>query len=370
MSQYYYHYCRAGHIHYDRSPITARFCSKCGSGFLIACEKCSEKLPDAFTYTRWTFFHPEIELPERPAICPQCGERYPWSHSLESSTQSFSKSGDYVPRQETFNRGEFSKALRTIVDALHPSPGSIRLYISMNGSDGVSIQKHGAEFTDLDSAIQPGSDLDYMELSFNDANSIRYSLTASFYGIAWWLGIDANNSECLARFWNLLSEKFGLRDRERDGNWKLEINHSNKADATESFPEASKIIRLVESKLRTAMRKEPSDEKAVQDVVEALLLGADVNFSRELDIIEYSSRTYRPDFTLRGFDLVIEIKFCVDAAREKAIVQEINDDILAYRTKFKNLLFVVYDVGCIRDIAKFCSPFKAEDGITIRVIKH
>ncbi len=124
-------------------------------------------------------------------------------------------------------------------------------------------------------------------------------------------------------------------------------------------PEAStilKAINLAERKLRKVVRAVPDGETEVQDAFENLLVGADVPYSREAERIEYSSKTYTPDFSLQKSDLAIEIKLCNRKEREKEIIAEINDDILAYKTKYGNLLFVVYDTGFIRDVSPFYRP--------------
>ena len=66
----------------------------------------------------------------------------------------------------------------------------------------------------------------------------------------------------------------------------------------------------------------------------------------------------------------MEFKICKEAEREKKIISEINDDIPAYKTKYGNLLFVVYDLGCIRDVEKFVRPFEEKSLILVRVVKH
>jgi hypothetical protein len=138
-------------------------------------------------------------------------------------------------------------------------------------------------------------------------------------------------------------------------------------------PETSailKVINLAETKLRKVVRDKPSREIAIQDAFEALLIGAEIPFSRETDRIEYSSKTYTPDFTMGKLDLVTEIKLCGREGREKEIIAEINDDILAYRTKYGNLLFVVYDLGFIRDTDRFGRSLEEHETVMVRVIKH
>jgi len=88
----------------------------------------------------------------------------------------------------------------------------------------------------------------------------------------------------------------------------------------DTAPESSaivKIISLAEHKLRKAIRSKPNNEKQVQDAFENLLIGADIAFSRETERIEYSSKTYTPDFVVPKIDLAIEIKLCNKDNRER-----------------------------------------------------
>lgn len=141
----------------------------------------------------------------------------------------------------------------------------------------------------------------------------------------------------------------------------------------DTAPESSaivKIINLAEHKLRKTIRSKPDNEKQVQDAFENLLIGADIDFSRETERIEYSSKTYTPDFTVPKLDLAMEIKLCNRDGREKEMIEEINDDIMAYQVKYGNLMFVVYDLGFIRDIERFSSAFEKNQNVVVRVVKH
>jgi len=141
----------------------------------------------------------------------------------------------------------------------------------------------------------------------------------------------------------------------------------------DTAPEASailKIINIAEHKLRKAIQNAPSVEKEIQNAFETLLIGADIFCSREKDSIEYSTKTYIPDFIIPKIDLAIEIKFCGKNGREKDIIEEINDDILAYQTKYGNILFVIYDIGNIRDVDSFVKPFEENQGVVVKVVKH
>ncbi len=157
-------------------------------------------------------------------------------------------------------------------------------------------------------------------------------------------------------------------------------DHAKRADdlasvyqGKDTAPESSailKVINIAEHKLRKVIRDAPSREKEIQDALENLLIGADIPYSRETESIEYSSKTYTPDFTVQKIDLVIETKLCANQDREKEIIGEINDDILAYQTKYGNLLFIVYDLGFIRDIDRFIDAFEQNQTVIVRVVKH
>jgi hypothetical protein len=139
------------------------------------------------------------------------------------------------------------------------------------------------------------------------------------------------------------------------------------ADASNSV---LKVINLVERQLRKVIRNAPAREREIQDAVENLLIGAQIPYERESERIVYSSKTYTPDFTLNELDLALEVKLCPDADREKTMIAEINDDILAYKARHKNLVFVVYDLGFMRDVDRFVGSFEKHGDVVVRVIKH
>lgn len=157
------------------------------------------------------------------------------------------------------------------------------------------------------------------------------------------------------------------------------LDHLKGADPDSAYegkdtpPEVStilKIINLAERSLRKALRSKPEQERDVQDAFDTLLIGAEMSYSRETDRIEYSSKTYAPDFTMPRIGLAVDIKLCNREGREKEIIAEINDDILAYRSKYPNLLFVVYDLGMIRDVDRFKASFEANENVVVIVVKQ
>ena len=98
------------------------------------------------------------------------------------------------------------------------------------------------------------------------------------------------------------------------------------------------------------------------------MLFRSIDFEREGPHIDYSSKAYIPDFSFNSIDLAVEIKLC--KTEEKTFIQQINDDILAYKTKFNNLLFIIYDLGVIRDVDTFKQSFEETENVIVHVIKH
>ena len=132
-----------------------------------------------------------------------------------------------------------------------------------------------------------------------------------------------------------------------------------------------KIISLIEKCLRKAFRTKPKNEKEVQDKLEALFLGAGLEFTREKEGIPYSAKTYYPDFVFRRIKTVVEVKLCNSDLREKQIIGEMNNYILAFKTKYPNLIFVVYDSGgVIRDEDEFKSCFEQHESVAVIIKKH
>jgi hypothetical protein len=144
-------------------------------------------------------------------------------------------------------------------------------------------------------------------------------------------------------------------------------------DATNTPEQSSDLIRvqnLARFALRKAMRQLPTNEREVQDAFETLLVGADIAYTREKDQFEYSTKGYKPDFVFEQLDLALEVKFCGRAGREVELVAEINDDILAYRTRYSNIVFTVYDCGLIREADRFAKNFQENQNVVVFVIKH
>jgi hypothetical protein len=86
--------------------------------------------------------------------------------------------------------------------------------------------------------------------------------------------------------------------------------------------------------------------------------------------VKVSIKEYKPDFIFLKLDLALEVKFSKTTAKSKEIVDQINVDITAYGKKYSQLLFVVYDMGTIRDEDEFKTDIDNKDNIQIVIIKH
>lgn len=135
--------------------------------------------------------------------------------------------------------------------------------------------------------------------------------------------------------------------------------------------EAIDIESAIERALRPAFRDvQPKSEKEVQDAIENILNALGVRFTRERDVTSVAGKYYKPDFVIESLDLAIEVKLAKSGNGVAKIQEDLNADISGYRTKWKNLLFVIYDLGVIVDPYKFQTDNIQLFGISVRVIKH
>jgi REase_DpnII-MboI len=131
------------------------------------------------------------------------------------------------------------------------------------------------------------------------------------------------------------------------------------------------IVSLINNQLRKVLRDKPDKEKVIQDKIEDLFFGANLDgqFIRETEHVPYSSKSSVPDFTFSELNTVVEVKLCKTKDSEKDIISQINDDILTYKKKYSNIIFVVYDLGIIRNQEKFKADIEANNVVVI-IVKH
>jgi hypothetical protein len=129
-----------------------------------------------------------------------------------------------------------------------------------------------------------------------------------------------------------------------------------------------------QSRLRSAVLKTPERESDIQDAVETLLIGRGlqkgVDYDREVGRIKVSVKEVIPDFILNRLSLAIEIKIVKTGARVKEIVDEINADIRAYGKQYRHILFIIYDIGNIRDEVEFKQDLEDPGNVSVIIVKH
>jgi hypothetical protein len=126
----------------------------------------------------------------------------------------------------------------------------------------------------------------------------------------------------------------------------------------------------IKANLRASIFDSPKDEKDVQNALEIILRAGGWDCTREKEAIPYSAKSFRPDFVITSLNLALEVKLCAEAAKVKRLVDEINADIPAYSSKFNRSLFVIYDLGHIRDEAEFKLGIEANPGVSVIIIKQ
>ena len=136
----------------------------------------------------------------------------------------------------------------------------------------------------------------------------------------------------------------------------------------------SEIRDFIQSRLRSSMHDSPEREVDVQNALEVLLIGRGLekgqDYDRESGRVKISSKEAIPDFVLLKLSLAVEVKLLKRRERVSEAVDEINADIAAYGKRYRNIIFVVYDTGFIRDEAEFRRDLENAPNVNVLVIKH
>ena len=131
---------------------------------------------------------------------------------------------------------------------------------------------------------------------------------------------------------------------------------------------------FIQSRLRSAVFAVPGKELDVQNVIEQLLIGRGMqkgqDYDREVGRVKISAKEAVPDFIMTRLSLAIEVKLVKSGERVKKVVDEISADIASYSKKYRRLLFLIYDLGFIRDEIEFRQDLDNANNISVLVIKH
>jgi hypothetical protein len=138
--------------------------------------------------------------------------------------------------------------------------------------------------------------------------------------------------------------------------------------------ETRSLTDFIQGTLRKALFGVPAGESDVQNAVEALLVGRGMvkgtGYDRETGRVKTSGKESVPDFIFPYSNLCLEVKLSKSTHKLKSMVDEINADIRAYSKKYERQLYVIYDLGTIRDEAEFKRDLEAAPGVSVLVVKH
>jgi hypothetical protein len=121
--------------------------------------------------------------------------------------------------------------------------------------------------------------------------------------------------------------------------------------------------------LRASIYQDPKNEREVQDTLETIFRARALDYLRERDTVPYSTKRYIPDFTFNRLGLAVEVKYCKDKDREKDPIDEINADIVGYAGRYDRTIFVIYDLGFIRDVPQFSRDIEKNPNVHVVIVK-
>ena len=136
----------------------------------------------------------------------------------------------------------------------------------------------------------------------------------------------------------------------------------------------TQLVDFLRSRLRAAVLRKPEQERDVQDAVEQLFVGRGLqkgqDYDRETGRVKVSGKESIPDFVLPPLSLAVEVKIIKTDVRIREVVDEINADIPAYGRAYSRQIYVVYDLGFIRDEVEFRHGLENVGSVDVLVIKH
>lgn len=138
--------------------------------------------------------------------------------------------------------------------------------------------------------------------------------------------------------------------------------------------EYANLENFIKTKLRSLIFVKPEKELEIQNAIESLFIGKGwnkgIDYDRETGKFEFSGKEYIPDFIIPKLSLCLETKL-VKEGRKSKIIEEINADINAYSKMYNRQMYVVYDLGCIRDETEFRRDLEeSKADIKVIILKH
>ncbi len=131
---------------------------------------------------------------------------------------------------------------------------------------------------------------------------------------------------------------------------------------------------FLRARLRSAMHDVPEQERDVQNAIEDLLIGRSLqkgqDYDREVGRVKISAKEVVPDFVFPPLSLALEVKLIKTSDRVPKVIDEMNADTVAYSTSYRQITFVVYDLGHIRDETEFRRDIESTGTVVAIIVKH
>ena len=166
------------------------------------------------------------------------------------------------------------------------------------------------------------------------------------------------------------NDEIKIENLEKLEDWRDEIKIEQPEQIKLIF---QTIIKDIEKNFRKIVKIKPQGERSVQDDLELFFDVKEYGFLREQEEVGFSVKSFKPDFTHEILNIALEVKFVNKPEKRKSVIDEMSADVMPYSKRWKNILFLIYDVGGnIRDIDSYAKDFFKDGEITIRciVIKH
>lgn len=187
---------------------------------------------------------------------------------------------------------------------------------------------------------------------------------------------------------NLLCQKGVLKDLEIDNanaylycggfkgfyDWLVAQSNKGIENNINYSSEYTELCQFFETRLRAMFRVQPANEIEVQNAIENMFIckgwQKGKEYDRESGKLMFSGKEYIPDFIIPKLNLCIEVKLLKNGRKSK-VIEEINADITAYSKEYSRQMFIVYDLGVIRDELEFKQDIEnAGNDIKVIIVKH
>jgi hypothetical protein len=94
------------------------------------------------------------------------------------------------------------------------------------------------------------------------------------------------------------------------------------------------------------------------------------DYDREVGRVRVSAKEVVPDFIVPPLSVAIDVKLIKTVTRVRESIDEINADIASYSKIYRQLMFLVYDLGHVRDEVEFRHDLEKVGNVDVLVIKH